>query len=102
MTSFVNLTPHAIMLNDGTVFPPSGKVARVSTSFTDFDDNGLCHVVYGDVENLPDPDGTTLFIVSAMVKAATKRTDVVAPATGHPMCVRNEKGQIVSVPGFVI
>lgn len=40
---------------------------------------------------------------SAMVLAAAKnkgRTDVVAPATGHPDCKR-ENGFIVSVPGFV-
>ena len=28
------------------------------------------------------------------------RTDVVAPATGHPDCIRKD-GFIVSVPGFV-
>ena len=30
------------------------------------------------------------------------RNDLLAPATGHPETVRNEQGQIVSVPGFVI
>jgi len=29
------------------------------------------------------------------------RNDLVAPATGHPEAIRNEQGQIVSVPGFV-
>ena len=33
--------------------------------------------------------------------SAAKRADVVSPATGHPDTVRNEKGHIVSVPGFV-
>jgi hypothetical protein len=45
-----------------------------------------------------------LYIVSALVLTAAKaavRTDCVAPATGHPDCVRNDKGFIVSVPGFV-
>lgn len=44
------------------------------------------------------------FIVSAIVLKAAKaagREDCIAPATGHPDVVRNEKGQIVSVPGFV-
>ncbi len=45
-------------------------------------------------------DGETIYIVSGMVAAAAKRSDVVAPATGHPACVR-ENGQVVSVPGFV-
>lgn len=101
--TFVNLTPHALNLNDGTVLPSQG-VARVSTSFTDFKD-GVCCVTYGDVEGLPAPQDGVTYVVSAMVLAAVKavsdRTDVVAPATGHPDCVRNEKGQIVSVPGFV-
>ena len=39
---------------------------------------------------------------SAMVLAACNdRSDLVAPATGHPDAVRSEKGHIVSVPGFV-
>jgi hypothetical protein len=53
---------------------------------------------------LPEPADNTLYIVSALVLTAAKaqgRTDVVAPATGHPECVRDEKGFIKSVPGFV-
>lgn len=49
------------------------------------------------------PEEGTVYIVSALVLAAAKekgRTDVVAPATGHPDCVRKD-GFIVSVPGFV-
>ena len=98
--NFVNLTPHAIILNDGTVFQPSGNVARVSATFTDFE-NGICRQKFGDVTGLPDPQEGTMFIVSALVLAATDRDDVVAPATGHPQCVRNDKGQIMSVPGFI-
>lgn len=97
---FVNCTPHAIMLNDGTTFPPSGNVARVSSSFTDFDADGVCTVQYGDLTGVPEPQDGVLYIVSAMVLAASKRTDLVAPATGHPGCVR-ENGFIKSVPGFV-
>ena len=100
MTNFVNCTPHPIKLNDGTMFNPSGTVARVSSSFTDFKD-GVCKVVYGDLTGVPDPQPGTLYIVSAMVLAASSRTDLVAPATGHPDCVRSDKGFIVSVPGFV-
>lgn len=98
---FINLTPHAIVLNDGTIFEPAGTVARVSASFTGFDTDGVCRQVFGDVENLPEPQECTLYIVSAMVLAASGRADLIAPATGHPLAVRNEKGQIVSVPGFV-
>ena len=42
-----------------------------------------------------------MLIVSAMVLSASDRTDLVAPATGHPDTIRNDKGQIISVPGFI-
>ncbi len=99
---FVNLTPHAVRLNDGTEFPPSGVVARVSSSFSSFDEDGVASVVYGEAEGLPDPQEGVLYIVSAMVLSAMagRRSDLVAPATGHPDTVRVE-GRIQSVPGFV-
>ena len=96
---FINLTPHTIILNNGH---PSGKVARVENQFSNFC-CGISTVFYGEIENLPEPEEGTIYIVSAMVLAAAKekgRTDVVAPATGHPDCKR-ENGFIVSVPGFV-
>ena len=99
MTKFVNCTPHAIKLNDGRVFDPSGSVARVSSSFTDFTDD-ICTVVYGDLTGVPDAAEDTLYIVSAMVLSASTRKDLVAPATGHKDCIRDDKGFIVSVPGF--
>lgn len=101
MKTFINLTPHAVRLNNGTEFPASGTIARVTSSFTAFDEDGVAKVVFGEVQNLPEPAENTLYIVSALVLSASKRADLVAPATGHPEAVRNEKGQIVSVPGFV-
>lgn len=101
MATYINLTPHAIALNDGRIFAPSGVVARVTTSFTDIVDD-VCEVVYGEVENLPAACDNVIYIVSAMVLGACKgRHDVVAPATGHPQTIRNDKGHIVSVPCFV-
>lgn len=99
---FINLTPHTITINNGTKYNPSGKVARVENQFSNFC-CGISTVFYGEIENLPEPEEGTIYIVSAMVLAAAKekgRTDVVAPATGHPDCVRKD-GFIVSVPGFV-
>lgn len=98
--NFVNLTPHQIALNDGRVFETQG-VARVASTHTDFDANLVCSVRFGEVSGLPKPIEGTTYIVSALVAQAAKRADVVSPATGHPECVRNEKGHIVSVPGFV-
>ncbi len=98
---FVNLTPHAIVLNSGEIFEPSGVVARVSSSIVEVGD-GFFSQVMGEVIDLNAPIEGVYYIVSAMVKSATDRKDVVAPATGHKDCVRNSQGHIVSVPGFII
>ncbi len=99
---FINLTPHTIRLNDGREFPSAGT-ARVTDTYTEFDAAGICRVEYGEINGLPAPQEGAMYIVSAMTLAAAKelgRNDVVAPATGHPLCKR-ENGFIVSVPGFV-
>lgn len=120
----VNLTPHAIAVRSlqGNVktFPASGIVARVSASYEEADvihppaepagDGGfnleslaVFRQQFGQVENLPAPAAGTVYIVSALVLAALagSRSDVLAPASGHPGVVRDAKGQIASVPGFV-
>lgn len=102
--NFINCTPHPIVLNDGRVFEPSGSLARVGQSISDFDENGIAVQSFGEVTGLPAPQPGTIYIVSAMVlprAQAEGRTDVVAPATGHKDCVRNEKNFIISVPGFL-
>lgn len=99
MATFINLTPHTITLNDGRIFPSKG-LARISASYTKFDYNNICKQEFGEVEGIPAPAENTIYIVSALVLAATDRKDVVAPATGHPDCIRKD-GFIVSVPGFV-
>lgn len=102
---FINLTPHAIRLNDGTMFEPSGVVARVSADLQAVEPVGgvqLFRQTFGDVEGLPEQMPGTMYIVSALVLAAIdNRLDCVAPATGSKETVRNEAGHIVSVPGFV-
>lgn len=97
---FINYTPHTICMNDGREYISQG-VARVATNFTEIDANGICSVVYGEVEGLPEPEEGVRLIVSAMVLSASTRNDLVAPATGHPSCVRTDKGHIFSVPCFV-
>lgn len=100
---YVNATPHDIVTNDGTVYPKTDLLARVSTNYSTFNAEGVCLMQHGAVEGLPeyDMDDGIIYIVSAMVLSASKRGDLVAPATGHPDAKRNEKGHIVSVPGFV-
>ncbi len=67
-----------------------------------FDTDLIATQSFGDIQGLPAPEAGVIYIVSAMVLSAAKdRTDLVAPATNHQDTVRNEKGHIVSVPGFV-
>ena len=100
--TFINLTPHTVRLNDGTTFPASGVVARVSATYSDFSPDGIAEVRFGDPVGLPDPQEGVCLIVSGLLKqACPTRTDLVSPATGHPACRRDEQGRIISVPGFV-
>lgn len=99
MTIFKNYTPHDVKLNDGTIYPSMG-VARVSATFSDFNDC-LCKQSFGNIIGLPDPQDNVMYIVSSYVLEATDRQDVCAPATGHPDAKRDDKGHIISVPGFV-
>lgn len=101
----VNLTTHAVNLNDGTVYPTTiakdGKPPRVSQSWINVGDR-MFSTAYGEVEGLPQPTEGTLYIVPALIlNALPDRKDLVAPATNHPDTIRNELGHIVSVPGFV-
>ena len=97
---FINLTPHAINLNDGTILWPSEIICRIASTHTEFDLDGVCSIAYGEVENLPDAEDGVMYVVSALVAQVVRRTDVVSPATGHPLTVR-KNGLIVSVPGYV-
>jgi hypothetical protein len=99
---FINLTTHAINLNDGRVFDPSGTVCRIETAHTDII-NDVCEVVFSGVHGLPEPQEGVCYIVSLPVLQGLrdKRKDLVAPATNHPKTIRNEKGHIVSVPCFI-
>jgi hypothetical protein len=99
MAIFMNLTPHVINLNDGRSFAPCACTARVTSTHTEFVDD-VCEVKFGVCEGLPPQTDGVVYIVSAIVAAAARRSDLVSPATGHPACVR-ENGQIKSVPGFV-
>lgn len=101
----LNLTPHEVCFvgaaDDGgdIVIPPSGVVARVGQKSRPFGrvylSNGDIPVVlseYGQVTGLPDNDGETSFVVSAMVRLAVpNRWDVYSPAD----FVRDANGEIV-------
>lgn len=54
----------------------------------------------GEIEGLPEPDGS-LFIVSRMIlNAAVDRQDLICPDTGET-CIRDNKGNILGVTQFV-
>lgn len=108
MATFINLTPHALTVIDTSgvehVFEPSGQLARVSSSQVHLPEIGgfaVAQTQWGAVTGVPDPEDGVVYIVSALVLAhCADRPDVVGPDTG-PTAVRNEKGHIVAVRGFV-
>lgn len=101
VTEFLNYTPHDVVMNDGRVFKSVGNV-RIENKFGEIE-NDVCRVSFGELKGLPEPKNNTVYIISLpalYVATAFGRQDCVAPATGHPECVR-ENGNIVSVPCFV-
>lgn len=111
---FVNLTPHPIVVETRTsrfhdirvTFPPSGKVARVSSSPGELLDPAwgiYAPPTFGEIENLPEPVEGTTYIVSSMVAMnCSRRRDVVAPGTGSAdEPIRDAQGQITAVTRLI-
>jgi hypothetical protein len=106
VTNITNLTPHTINeTNSGLSFAPSGVVARVSVEniernpfwVTLEDSVPMFQQVTGEVQDLPEFDGT-MYIVSAMVRlACPERSDLLSPG----QLVRNDEGQPIGCDGFV-
>jgi hypothetical protein len=98
--NFVNLTPHEICeATTGMKVPPSGDVARVSSSqvqITEINGIPFYKTEFGKIEGLPDPAPDTIYIVSGLVFDRSDRTDIIAPGN----LVRNEKGQPIGCQGF--
>lgn len=112
MTTFVNLTPHAIRIrmedtNDAIelasdlVLPPSGTVARreaktVARGYID----GVADFAteFGPVIGLPARKAGVIYIVSALVLSGTRRSDVRGPKTDGTAIRVN--GQVFAVRGL--
>jgi hypothetical protein len=105
--NIVNLTPHTLnILNaDGSVrvdVPPSGLVARVSTSRVQTGDvNGipLFEARFGEVSDLPAQEEGSIFVVSGLVAAhpsVRSREDVYSPGE----LVRDEGGKPIGCRGL--
>jgi hypothetical protein len=86
------------------VYEPSGIVARIEMAQHPQSKVDGFPVVENKIvgHNIPEPVEGTYLLVSAMVLSVGKelgRTDLIAPNTNE--ATRNEKGHIISVPGFV-
>ena len=111
MSKFINLTPHAIVLEgacSSLTIEPSGDTLRIPMKKEQKGEAGGFPIYTQQPDlskvNLPATKPNTYYIVSSIVLAALKqaaphRQDFLAPDTGAAK--RNEKGHIVSVPGFV-
>ena len=105
--NFVNLTPHDINFikpsGERVSFPPSGTVARVSSTAVRTPSIGefpTARCGYGEVEGLPAPSDNTVYIVSGKVLAACSgRDDVVGPGTDPSLSPERhpEKGFVTAV-----
>jgi len=96
--NFVNLTPHSIIFyvgNTTLTVEPSGQIARCSVTREKIGNiNGIPinKSRFGKVENLPEPQEGTIFIVSALTaQAVPEREDVFITDDA----VRDEHGRII-------
>ena len=100
---FVNLLPRTLVLEDGTKYEPSGKVATVQFAFGEFDKNHIAkHEPEGKIIDLPDPAPGVRYIVYDSVLyagSAIGRHDLVTPVTASLECGHNDEEIIVR--GFV-
>lgn len=96
----INLTPHPVNL-PGIVLPSEG-VARVSVTLSDagaIDGIPLVRGVHGQVTDLPEPREGTIFVVSALVRAALPhRSDLASPAR----LTRDAEGRITGCEALEI
>ena len=101
----INLTPHELNLMPAgptgpvVTIPPSGQVARCATYRVQADTvtvDGISVPVnqtrFGEVDNLPEPQPDTIYIVSALTaQAVPERSDVFVVDDA----VRDDQGRII-------
>ena len=118
----INLTPHAIRvrveenpvaepLESDVVIQPETAPARLDqSSIVAAEINGIPvkKTVFGEIYNLPDPDGESFYVVSMPVAqraAQIGRTDVMSPNTAPKQDIRYPEGHklaglVFAVRGF--
>ena len=102
--NIINLTPHTININrhqiDEIAIEPSGTIARceeVRTQLKSVDQIPVDMVSYGAVENLPEPQEDTIYIVSQLVAAQVpERRDVYIPGKA----IRDDAGRVIGCQGL--
>lgn len=99
----VNLTPHTVKLvNDfGVLELDSAGVARVSSTQEEIGliiGVPLVRATFGEVTGLPESVEGTMYIVSALVRAALPgRADLASPGD----LVRDEKGNVIGAKSLI-
>jgi len=105
--NIINLTPHVINIvcdesDEKTLtIEPSGIIARCVEQREDLgvlSGVPVSRATYGAVENLPEPQSDTIYVVSALVLMAVgaSRSDVFAPGPA----VRDAAGQVIGCKGL--
>lgn len=101
---FRNLCPHPVTIivnGEARTLENGGPVARCSehTSFCgEIDGIPIIKRVYGNVENLPEPEAGVAYIVSGLVRMAVgARTDVFSPGDA----VRDSTGTVVATVNLI-
>ena len=109
----INLTPHAINLvaADGTLietFEPSGSIARCQTVeiyLGKVNDHPIYKAGFGPIENLPEGEEDTIYLVSMPVGQALsgQRPDIYGPNTSPTPngAVRDADGKIIGTKSLV-
>jgi hypothetical protein len=110
----VNLLPYDVVVDTGVntkVYPASGKVARMTPEpyVVNYIDGFEVCINYpgGETNNLPleeeggfNYQGSTIYIVSELILYICEdRPDLIAP--DFASAKRDEKGHVISVPGFI-
>jgi len=102
----INLTPHPLTLvgENGTVIVPKGdQVARLAVTRTALPAiviDGISLAVniptMGDIDGLPNPQDGVIYVTSALVADAARRTDVYSPGD----LLRDTAGNIIGAKGL--
>lgn len=94
----VNLTPHTININDLVI--PSSGIARAKQESKQVGEIGripVYNTVYGEVENLPEPQDGVIYVVSALTAQAVPDREDVYITFG---AVRDADGRIIGCTGL--